>query len=253
MATPRSLSYLNGLWLTGYVPEQDDYEDLFASSPNIVTYNLLVGNEQGITAVSPSDPSTAYQLTKLYNTVESATDFDSGVKLPAALAGRQVLINNISGVDFELYTTGTDAYANYNSDVVMEFQPNAYLCFTCYADGYWWITSLPFFYQTTITIKGFISQSGTSAPTITYLINETGITPTLSRFATGVYRLTVTGLFVTNKTFYSINNNGALANVITLRNNSVNYMEFLTGSNATTAADGLLSHTPFEITVYPSV
>lgn len=38
-------------------------------------------------------------------------------------------------------------------------------------------------------------QSGTSAPTVTELLNNTGVIPTISRTAPGVYKLTFLGLF----------------------------------------------------------
>lgn len=42
---------------------------------------------------------------------------------------------------------------------------------------------------------GNFKQSGTSAPTATELVNQTGITPTFSRTGLGVYKLTFVGAF----------------------------------------------------------
>ena len=44
-----------------------------------------------------------------------------------------------------------------------------------------------------------ITQTGTDAPVATILENTLGVTPTWSRFGPGDYRLTSTGLFVSNK------------------------------------------------------
>ena len=50
MATPRSISYLNALWVTGYIPTQTDFEDLFASYSNLVDNNALDLTDLNITA-----------------------------------------------------------------------------------------------------------------------------------------------------------------------------------------------------------
>jgi hypothetical protein len=46
-----------------------------------------------------------------------------------------------------------------------------------------------------------ITQTGTDAPTAVVLQNTLGITPTLTRFATGNYRITASNTFTANKTF----------------------------------------------------
>jgi hypothetical protein len=45
-----------------------------------------------------------------------------------------------------------------------------------------------------------ITQTGTSAPAATVLENTLGVTPTWARSSVGVYTLTATGAWVTNKT-----------------------------------------------------
>ena len=50
------------------------------------------------------------------------------------------------------------------------------------------------------TYKGFISQSGTNAPTIVELFNNFGVTPTLTYVSGGLYNVELTGLLTVGKT-----------------------------------------------------
>jgi hypothetical protein len=98
-------------------------------------------------------------------------------------------------------------------------------------------------------LTGLLTQSGTSAPTVTILgLNEIG-TPVMAYGSVGQYTLTITGAFVVGKTTWSIATgiNGGIE--FFLRNTNVN--EFLIDSRAAgVATDAILDNTPFEIRVY---
>jgi hypothetical protein len=92
-----------------------------------------------------------------------------------------------------------------------------------------------------------ISQSGTNAPTVTVLENTIGnIVWTYD--STGEYLGTLTGVFISNKTYFS-----ALPSQITqlkfvrINNNIVNLGTALAGVKT----NGLLNNTSIEIRIYP--
>jgi hypothetical protein len=98
-------------------------------------------------------------------------------------------------------------------------------------------------------LTGLLTQSGTSAPTVTILgLNEIG-TPVMAYSGVGQYTLTITSAFVVGKTTWSIATgvNGGLESF--LRNTDVNsfVIDSRSGGSPT---NGILSNTPFEIRVY---
>lgn len=95
-----------------------------------------------------------------------------------------------------------------------------------------------------------ISQTGTSAPTVTVLENTLGGTVVWTRTAAGYYTGTLTGAFATNKTVISGQmNSGGLMQVNA--NISANIVELYSTTYAGVATDGLLVKASLKIEVYP--
>jgi hypothetical protein len=98
-------------------------------------------------------------------------------------------------------------------------------------------------------LTGLLTQSGTSAPTVTILgLNEIG-TPVMGYNGIGQYTLTITGAFIVGKTTWSIATgvSGGLESF--LRNTDVNGF-VINSLSAGSPTNGILSNTPFEIRVY---
>jgi hypothetical protein len=101
-------------------------------------------------------------------------------------------------------------------------------------------------------IKGNISQTGTSAPTIDMFENTTGATITTNRATTGAYRIiSDISLFTTNTMFITIGNNQIKNGDYTfiLRYDD-NYTLALFTYQGATLTDELLGNTSFEIKIY---
>lgn len=91
---------------------------------------------------------------------------------------------------------------------------------------------------------GIISQSGTSAPTISETINTTGATFTTARTGTGTYDINCsTTLFGAGQTLCFFNNSTATA-VGALRADTDTI-------NIVTSADNILTACSFKIEIYP--
>lgn len=98
----------------------------------------------------------------------------------------------------------------------------------------------------------FLSQSSTSAPTATVLLNTIG-TITWARTGTGTYTMTCTGAFTNNKTVpISDVYFDAAGNKMTLERTSANVMTLKTyaAADTETLADGVLSNQFFNVEVY---
>jgi hypothetical protein len=94
-----------------------------------------------------------------------------------------------------------------------------------------------------------LTQSGTSAPTVTVLgMNDVG-TIVWARAATGQYTGTLTGVFVDSKTTYTITTaiNGGIERFVRRISDSVIQVDTYIGGSP---ADGAMSFTPIEIRVY---
>lgn len=99
--------------------------------------------------------------------------------------------------------------------------------------------------------KALISQTGTSAPTVTILENTLG-TVTYSYSSTGIYSANSSGLFTPGKTYWNTaaGANASTVSAFNMFSSSVmflNVKQVSTGSNI----DGALSDTPILIEVYP--
>ncbi len=102
-------------------------------------------------------------------------------------------------------------------------------------------------------ITGLITQSGTSAPTLTILENTLGYTPTLSRVSTGDYRMTFSaGIVLANKlwTSLSLENRNAFAQIGRWNNTQIYFRSFKNLGTAQPLSDNLFSSTSIEIRIY---
>lgn len=99
-----------------------------------------------------------------------------------------------------------------------------------------------------------LSQTGTSAPTATVLENTLGGDVVWTRFSIGTYRATLSGAFVTNKTFITANFGGSLASLYraTASVNTSSNIQIETTNNSGTYGDNYMSNTAtmIEIRVY---
>lgn len=97
--------------------------------------------------------------------------------------------------------------------------------------------------------KALISQTGTSAPTVTILENTLG-TVTYSYASVGSYTANSSGLFTSGKTFLMMNPAYGNGNVNAVKYNSSNVLD-IKSNNGLTPTDGLLSNESILIEVYP--
>lgn len=106
-----------------------------------------------------------------------------------------------------------------------------------------------------------VTQSGTSAPTVTVLANELSGTPVWTRSAIGVYLCTLVGAFTADKTFFQAQENVYLTTDtqvihISIKRLSADVIQVITlyvdpSAPGLDEMDGALNATPIEIRVYP--
>lgn len=108
--------------------------------------------------------------------------------------------------------------------------------------------------STTKVYRALLTQTGTDAPVATVLENSLGGTLVWTRADIGNYIATLSGVFLSNKTFcrgyFSTESGGDSLHLFPLSrvdNDSVT----LISVNVDTSADGLMSNIPVEILVYP--
>ena len=100
------------------------------------------------------------------------------------------------------------------------------------------------------TYKGFISQSGTNAPTIADLFNNFGVTPTLTYTSFGLYNVELTGLLTVGKTTVKLYQGNQTPDVVV--NSFIVDIDNITikNSESTTLKNGILDGHLLEIEVY---
>jgi hypothetical protein len=99
--------------------------------------------------------------------------------------------------------------------------------------------------------RGFLTQSGTSDPTFTSIVNT--LEGVWARTAVGTYTLTKTGAFVQNKTIPEDDvYTDQTGNLFKINRTNENTMTLLTyaSSDTTTLADGVLSSRFINIEIY---
>jgi len=250
MSTPRSTSYLNGLWVTGYTPTQADFQDLFASYDNIVDDNILIGNQQAITGVYPSNQGTAYQLTKRNNIINAEGGGISAVKLPPALSGAVCFVSIAAITNADIYPTLGDTILPLSVNVNATLTTGYMYMFVCSKDGYWRvITNQEGFLQYKI-FRALVSQTGTADPTLIVLLNTLGGVPTIARTGVGTYVLTLAGAFPQTKSFMQLTSIDQGIRVGIGNNSEPDSVVLSTGIVSGGAADSFLYYNPLEIKVY---
>jgi len=102
------------------------------------------------------------------------------------------------------------------------------------------------------SVIGYLNQSGVSDPVLTVLKNDTGVTPVLAFGSTGSFSLTMTGVFVTGKTFIAVRRQVTATDkeAIYSRSNADTILIQTFTTSTGTAGNGLLNDTPIEIRIY---
>lgn len=99
------------------------------------------------------------------------------------------------------------------------------------------------------TYNALITQSGTGAPTVTVLGNNTIGAIVWTRTATGIYVGTLSGAFTASKCAFSFNN--TVPGSITIKRTSANTIEVTTSDLTGTLLDGRLTENTIKIEVFP--
>lgn len=249
MATKRSTSYLNGLWITGYTPTQSDFEDLFVSYQNIVDNSFLDGKTANLAAVYPSVQSTAAQVTTLNTRVLGSGTPPGGVKLPAMVQGTVGYINNQSNGSVNVYPATGEGIQSHATNAPFLLQVNQVVMFVGLDAG----LCAMFLYTDGLSnvrvYKGLVSQSGTAAPTVTVLENTLGDVPVWGYVGVGSYSLVLTGAFPAAKTLLSYQTASDTAASMSAVGGDTVYLNrfFLDG----TYSDGITNGDTIQIIVYP--
>jgi len=120
-------------------------------------------------------------------------------------------------------------------------------------NGTAWVTAGAKSYKVLI---GNLTQTSTSAPSLTIFENTTGTTFTMGRSTDGTYTLTAgAAVFTSNKTQVLIHPNVASATlspyVIQTSINSTSIIDITSWDVFATVADDILNNTPIEIRIYP--
>ena len=100
--------------------------------------------------------------------------------------------------------------------------------------------------------RALLTQSGTNAPTAVVLENTLGGSPVLSYSGGGIYVLTLSGAFLTDKVFlsYEARKSSGVSWIVAYRS-SDNTIAIQSYDSAGNLTDGIMSSLSFEINVYP--
>jgi hypothetical protein len=144
-------------------------------------------------AASGSNQAGAAQIYAAFNRVTTATALQ-GVKLPAAVAGLDVIVENHSGVPIIVYGLGTDTIDDVAGATGVNQMDSSVVIFTCYGNGKWYSNGLATGYakntqsgsvlETTQYQDGIVA-AGTNQATATQLSAALNTVSTVA-FGTGV-------------------------------------------------------------------
>lgn len=180
MATPRSTSYLNALWITGYIPTQSDFEDLFVSFANLQDNNYLDLNDTAITAQAGGGQGSAYPITKLANQLTTVATAGDSVVLPVATVGKWGYIFNTQTAAADVFPAVGDYFVNLNPNIANSLPGGYIIFFRCLFAGQWIIQ-----YISDTGISVGIGNAGITATTLTPIMSLSN-TYHLTALATGL-------------------------------------------------------------------
>ena len=251
MATPKSFADLAALWVTGYTPSQTDFQNLFASFENVVDDNLLIGQAEGITPVTPSSQGTATLLTKKINLINNDAAGPAACKLPPAVKGAICFVVQATSNPFDLYPSSGDMIFPISSDAPIQPLANALYMFVCIADFTWLVISNEGQVQGTKEFEALVTQSGTDAPTAIILKNTLGDMPIFTYVSVGVYNMTLAGTFVDGKTIKQITPQDQAFSVGIQHGMGDGVLTISSGHTVSGVSDDILANTSLSIKVYP--
>lgn len=97
-----------------------------------------------------------------------------------------------------------------------------------------------------------LTQSGTSNPTVTVVVNTLGVTPSITRDDVGIYFVTATGKFTADKTICEVDHYlGDTFGKLTLQRSDSDICTLQAYDSTETPSDDLLLNNWIKITVYP--
>ena len=204
MATPRSYAYLAAKWITGYVPSQSDFDDLFSSFENVVDDNLLIGSQNIANAVAPPVQGTAVQITAKMVNVTNTTGGDGGILTQSAVVGSLLFIQNTTLVNIYVFPkVGEQIIGNVINAPFVLPSGNALMLF-CTIAGEWSALSNAPVVSPVKKYRAQLLQGGVAAPVAHVLENTYGAPLVWSYAGVGKYTVTLAGAFPVLKCFATI-------------------------------------------------
>lgn len=241
--TKQSSTVLKTYFETGDVPTQAQYADLIDSFANLTDDNLLQGYESVNANVSPPSQGTATALTKLVNKVTTNHTAGDGVLLPAGLVGRSIIIGNYGSDKLYIYPASGGSIGGLATNAPLILYASQFVILTCYSSGIWYGFKHGLLSQQPNQTIMFISQSGTSAPTASYMQSMFQVSPTLARSSTGVYTLTANTQFTSNQVAFSGNLGESAVGFVKCRvSSSPNVIEIKTYNASGVLSDDILNN-----------
>ena len=158
----------------GYAGKGGNTVALFPSGATVtgnstVTGLLFQSSTDALTATG-STQGTALQLTTEFNRITS-TPAGTGVLLPAAKAGLDVIIQNHGGLPLKVYGAGTDTIDDVATATGVSQMDRSVVLYTCYATGAWYTEGLATGYAPsglqTVQPLDAVTAAGTTQATAT--------------------------------------------------------------------------------------
>ena len=169
-----SSTALKAIFVTGAIPTETDFANLFDSNPNIVDGNLLVNVDSDLVPVAPPLLATAPPITKKFSYVHTSVDPSCGIKMPQALKGCSGVLFNDSSNTLTIFSLDGDVFSTTDEFDNVIVPPNYMFIFCCIADGFWQIEMFDYYLNaaklqgaTTNIADVSPSDSGTAFPLTT--------------------------------------------------------------------------------------
>ena len=137
MATQKTVAQLNAIWITGYTPTQSDFQNLFASYPNILDNGFLDGIDAAVTAHAGGGQGSAYQITKRVTVIATVATIADSVKLPVGAVGAQSIFFNKAANAVAVYPSTGQYISKFGINAFFLLPQNCW-CVATFIDGSGW-------------------------------------------------------------------------------------------------------------------
>jgi len=133
----QTIETLKSYFETGDVPTQSQFADLIDSFANLLSNNLVQGNDVEVVPDPGGVQAGAYLLSAAYNLITTGFTNNGSIILPVSATGKIMILTNNASNHALAYPAVGENFGSYGTNAPMDVWPNQTIYFIAEGDGVW--------------------------------------------------------------------------------------------------------------------